>query len=91
MDIVLRKRLCVNIYKPTFTNKLMRSISLRRGDQVEATGVVYEVVSNIPKVRRRDGGSRVGSQRDVTERVYSISWGTIEVWCCRVVRLTMTE
>ncbi|KAF0312126.1 Kinesin-like protein KIF13A [Amphibalanus amphitrite] len=49
MDIVLRKRLCVNIYKPTFTNKLMRSISLRRGDQVEATGVVYEVVSNIPK------------------------------------------
>ena len=53
MDIVLRKRLCVNIYKPTFTNKLMRSISLRRGDQVEATGVVYEVVSNIPKVSRR--------------------------------------
>ncbi|XP_037079397.1 kinesin-like protein KIF13A, partial [Pollicipes pollicipes] len=49
MDIVLRKRLAVNIYKPTFTNKLMRSISLRRTDQVEATGVVYEVVSNIPK------------------------------------------
>lgn len=48
MDVVLRKRLCLNIYKrQSITDRIRRKIV--RSDGLSATGVTYEVVSNIPK------------------------------------------
>ncbi|XP_063702581.1 kinesin-like protein KIF13B isoform X3 [Culicoides brevitarsis] len=50
MDLVLRKRLAINIYKrQSFTDKLKKIGRLGRFDTVMQTGVTYEVVSNIPK------------------------------------------
>lgn len=49
MDLVLRKRLCLNIYKrQSITDRIRRRIV--RSDWLTNTGVTYEVVSNIPKV-----------------------------------------
>ncbi|XP_024082800.1 kinesin-like protein KIF13A isoform X2 [Cimex lectularius] len=48
MDLVLRKRLCINIYKrQSITDRIRRRIV--RTDWLSKTGVTYEVVSNIPK------------------------------------------
>lgn len=48
MDLVLRKRITLNIYKrQSLTDRIKRRIG--RGDMLTQTGVVYEVVSNIPK------------------------------------------
>ncbi|XP_052740010.1 kinesin-like protein KIF13A [Bicyclus anynana] len=48
MDLILRKRLALNIYKrQSFTDRIRKKIV--RSDQLPATGVTYEVVSNIPK------------------------------------------
>ncbi|XP_039753302.1 kinesin-like protein KIF13B isoform X3 [Pararge aegeria] len=48
MDLILRKRLALNIYKrQSFTDRIRKKIV--RTDQLPATGVTYEVVSNIPK------------------------------------------
>ncbi|XP_066905264.1 kinesin-like protein KIF13A isoform X5 [Halyomorpha halys] len=48
MDVVLRKRLCLNIYKrQSITDRIRRKIV--RSDGLSSTGVTYEVVSNIPK------------------------------------------
>uniref|UniRef100_A0A069DXT9 Putative kinesin-like protein n=1 Tax=Panstrongylus megistus TaxID=65343 RepID=A0A069DXT9_9HEMI len=48
MDLVLRKRLCLNIYKrQSITDRIRRRIV--RSDWLTNTGVTYEVVSNIPK------------------------------------------
>uniref|UniRef100_A0A0A9YWA2 Kinesin-like protein KIF13A n=1 Tax=Lygus hesperus TaxID=30085 RepID=A0A0A9YWA2_LYGHE len=48
MDLVLRKRLCLNIYKrQSITDRIRRRIV--RTDWLTSTGVTYEVVSNIPK------------------------------------------
>lgn len=50
MDLVLRKRLAINIYKrQSFTDKLKKIGRLGRADSLAQTGVTYEVVSNIPK------------------------------------------
>lgn len=50
MDLVLRKRLAINIYKrQSFTDKLKKIGRLGRIDNLLQTGVTYEVVSNIPK------------------------------------------
>lgn len=47
MDLVLRKRLAINIYKRQgFTDKLKKLV---RGPDLCQSGVTYEVVSNIPK------------------------------------------
>lgn len=47
MDLVLRKRLAINIYKRQgFTDKLKKLV---RGPDLCQCGVTYEVVSNIPK------------------------------------------
>lgn len=47
MDLVLRKRLAINIYKRQgFTEKLKKLV---RGPDLCQCGVTYEVVSNIPK------------------------------------------
>ncbi|XP_063992810.1 kinesin-like protein KIF13A isoform X2 [Diachasmimorpha longicaudata] len=48
MDLVLRKRLALNIYKKqSFTDRLFKRIV--RSDCLAQTGVTYEIVSNIPK------------------------------------------
>lgn len=48
MELVLRKRLCLNIYKKqSLTDKLKKRMS--RVDQIVACGVTYDIVSNIPK------------------------------------------
>ncbi|XP_076246434.1 kinesin-like protein KIF13A isoform X5 [Calliopsis andreniformis] len=48
MDLVLRKRLALNIYKrQSITGRLFKRIV--RTDCLSQTGVTYEVVSNIPK------------------------------------------
>lgn len=48
MELVLRKRISVNVYKKqSLTDRLKKKIS--RVDQIVATGVTYEVVSSIPK------------------------------------------
>ncbi|KOB78986.1 Kinesin-like protein KIF13A, partial [Operophtera brumata] len=48
MDLILRKRLGLNIYKrQSFTDRIRKKIV--RADQLTQTGVTYEVVSNIPK------------------------------------------
>ncbi|XP_012274731.1 kinesin-like protein KIF13B isoform X2 [Orussus abietinus] len=48
MDLVLRKRLALNIYKrQSITDRIFKRIV--RTDCLSQTGVTYEVVSNIPK------------------------------------------
>ncbi|XP_055083541.1 kinesin-like protein KIF13A isoform X2 [Periophthalmus magnuspinnatus] len=48
MELVLRKRIAVNIYnKQSFTQSLKRRMSLRNA--LFSCGVTYEIVSNIPK------------------------------------------
>ncbi|XP_021172076.2 kinesin-like protein KIF13A isoform X4 [Fundulus heteroclitus] len=48
MELVLRKRIAVNIYnKQSFTQSLKRRMSLK--NTLYACGVIYEIVSNIPK------------------------------------------
>lgn len=48
MDLVLRKRLALNIYKrQSITDRIKRKIV--RTDFIIQSGVTYEVVSNIPK------------------------------------------
>lgn len=52
MDVLLRKRICVNIYKKqSITSKLMRSF-IGSTNSFYETAVIYEIVSNIPKVRK---------------------------------------
>ncbi|XP_047740142.1 kinesin-like protein KIF13A isoform X2 [Hyalella azteca] len=49
MDVLLRKRICVNIYKKqSLTTKFMRSL-IGSGNSFFETAVIYEIVSNIPK------------------------------------------
>ncbi|XP_011483487.1 kinesin-like protein KIF13A isoform X5 [Oryzias latipes] len=48
MELVLRKRIAVNIYnKQSFTQSLKRRMALR--NMLYSCGVTYEIVSNIPK------------------------------------------
>lgn len=48
MDLVLRKRLALNIYKrQSITDRIKRRIV--RSDVIYQCGVTYEVVSNVPK------------------------------------------
>uniref|UniRef100_A0A1I8P0E7 Kinesin-like protein KIF13A n=1 Tax=Stomoxys calcitrans TaxID=35570 RepID=A0A1I8P0E7_STOCA len=50
MDLVLRKRLCINIKKgPSITDRLKKFRLVRIDTAIPSTGVTYEVVSNIPK------------------------------------------
>lgn len=51
MDLVLRKRVGLNIYKrQSIAERLKKSKWLGRGENViTQSGVTYEVVSNIPK------------------------------------------
>lgn len=51
MDLILRKRLSLNIYKrQSITDRLIKKIV--RSDVLAHTAVTYQVVSNIPKVRQ---------------------------------------
>lgn len=48
MDLILRKRIALNIYKrQSITDRIKKKIV--RSDVLTQTGVTYEVVSNIPK------------------------------------------
>lgn len=48
MELILRKRLCINIYKrQSMMDKLKNRMS--KADYVTSTGVTYEIVSNIPR------------------------------------------
>jgi kinesin family member 13 len=48
MELVLRKRLALNVYKrQSITERLRRKIV--RSDLLQYCGVTYELVSNIPK------------------------------------------
>lgn len=48
MDLILRKRLAINIYKKqSITEKLFKRIS--RADTLSAAGITYEIVSCVPK------------------------------------------
>jgi kinesin family member 13 len=50
MDLVLRKRLAINIYKrQSITDKLKRLRIVGKSDLTFQSGITYEVVSNIPK------------------------------------------
>lgn len=51
MDLVLRKRISLNIFKrQSITERLKKSKWLGRSDySITQSGVTYEVVSNIPK------------------------------------------
>ncbi|XP_045495500.1 kinesin-like protein KIF13A isoform X4 [Colias croceus] len=52
MELILRKRLALNIYKrQSLTDRIRKKIvsTYYRTDQLTQTGVTYEVVSNIPK------------------------------------------
>lgn len=50
MDLVLRKRLCINIKKgQSITDRLKKFRLVRTENAICSTGVTYEVVSNIPK------------------------------------------
>ena len=50
MDVVLRKRICFNVYKRhSITDKIRRRMG--HTSSLTSLGVVYEIVSNIPKVR----------------------------------------
>jgi len=48
MDLILRKRIAINVYKhQSITERIRKRLS--RFDNLVATGVTYEIVSNIPK------------------------------------------
>ena len=66
MDLVLRKRICFNVYKRhSITDKIRRRMG--HTSSLTSLGVVYEIVSNIPKVSSgsdtiyytRNHGSRI--------------------------------
>ena len=50
MDLVLRKRISFNVYKRhSITDKIRRKMG--HTSSLTSLGVMYEIVSNIPKVR----------------------------------------
>ena len=49
-EVVLRKRICLSVYKkPSFTERLMKRIV--GSETIYGTGVHYDIVAHIPKVR----------------------------------------
>ncbi|KAG8178989.1 hypothetical protein JTE90_012501 [Oedothorax gibbosus] len=55
MDVMLRKRLAINVYKKqSIADKIKKKIV--RQDILTSTGVTYEVVSNIPKIAHTNDG-----------------------------------
>ena len=51
MDLILRKRICFNVYKKhSLTDRLRRKLG--HMSSLTTLGVLYEIVSNIPKVRK---------------------------------------
>lgn len=58
MQLVLRKRICVNVNpgRQGFAHNFLRRMSTR--STIPGCGVTFEVVSNIPGVRRGTGGRR---------------------------------
>ncbi len=51
MNLVLRKRVCFNVYKRhSLTDKIRRRMG--HTSSITSLGVVYEIVSNIPKVSK---------------------------------------
>ena len=48
MDLILRKRLAINIYKKQSLASILKK-KIGRLDSVTSSGVMYEIVSNVPK------------------------------------------
>lgn len=49
MDLVLRKRICFNVFKKhSLTDKIRRKMG--HTSALKSLGVIYEIVSNVPKV-----------------------------------------
>uniref|UniRef100_A0A672Z894 Kinesin family member 13A n=1 Tax=Sphaeramia orbicularis TaxID=375764 RepID=A0A672Z894_9TELE len=66
MELVLRKRIAVNIYnKQSFTQSLKRRMSLK--NTLYSCGVIYEIVSNIPKVEERETLALMAARGDSEE------------------------
>ena len=58
MDVVLRKRICFNVYKRhSITDKIRRRMG--HTSSLTSLGVVYEIVSNIPKVRAQTADTTI--------------------------------
>lgn len=57
MDVVLRKRVCFNVYKRhSLTDKIRRKMG--HTSPLTSIGVLYEIVSNIPKVSEENSWVR---------------------------------
>lgn len=48
MDLILRKRLAINIYKKQSLTSIFKK-KIGRIDSITTSGVMYEIVSNVPK------------------------------------------
>ena len=48
IDLILRKRLAINIYKKQSLASILKK-KIGRMDSVTSSGVIYEIVSNVPK------------------------------------------
>ncbi|KZS16304.1 Kinesin-like protein [Daphnia magna] len=48
MDLILRKRLAINIYKKQSLTSILKK-KIGRVDSITSSGVMYEIVSNVPK------------------------------------------
>ena len=48
MDLILRKRLAINIYKKQSLTSILKK-KIGRIDSITSSGVMYEIVSNVPK------------------------------------------
>jgi kinesin family protein 13 len=48
MDLILRKRLAINIYKKQSLTSILKK-KIGRMDSITTSGVMYEIVSNVPK------------------------------------------
>lgn len=48
MDLILRKRLAINIYKKQSLTTILKK-KIGRVDSITSSGVMYEIVSNVPK------------------------------------------
>ena len=48
MDLILRKRLAINIYKKQSLATILKK-KIGRVDSITSSGVMYEIVSNVPK------------------------------------------
>lgn len=98
MDLVLRKRVGLNIYKrQSITERLKKSKWLGRGDNViTQSGVTYEVVSNIPKASeeledRESLAQLAASGDDCSASDGETYIGTLVLNCLQYIKLKINQ